>query len=129
MTTELACLVANALWGFLLTMIEIGGKTRVAGARWNAGNRDDEQTFPPWIERTGRALGNHKENFPLFLTAVLVTHLAQRTDAATAWAAIAYVVLRALHGLTYIAGIQRVRSVIFLASLACVFVMLSRLLA
>lgn len=129
MTIELTCLVANTLWGFLLVMIEILGKTRLAGPAWNAGNRDQEQSFPPWIQRTGRALDNHKENFPLFLTAVLVCTLSHHTDRITAAAAIAYVVLRALHGVIYIAGVKGLRSLSYLGGIACVFVLFSRLLA
>ena len=129
MTTELACLVALAVWGFVLSMVEVTGKTKAAGTEWNAGNRESEQKFPEWVERAGRALGNHKENFPLFLTAVVVTHLVHRTDSVTAWAAIAYVGLRVAHGLVYIAGIQKLRSLLFLGSLICVFAIFSRLLA
>lgn len=113
MTTELTCLVLNALWGFALVFIEIQGKTRIAGPAWNMGNRDTAPTFPAWIDRTGRALNNHKENFPLFLTAVLVVHLAGRSNKVTAIAAIVYVIARVLHGGLYIAGVERVRTLLF----------------
>ncbi|MFO0665879.1 MAG: MAPEG family protein [Polyangiaceae bacterium] len=83
--------------------------------------------FPPWIDRTGRALGNHKENFPLFLTAVVVVHLAGRNDKVTAVACIAYVLLRAAHALLYIAGVERWRSRVFTLGVVAVFVVFSRL--
>lgn len=129
MTLDLACLVANALWGLVLVFVEIGGKTRLAGPEWNAGNRDGAPEFPAWIDRASRALGNHKENFPLFLTAVLVVHLAGRSDAISGWAAVAYVIARVGHGLTYLAGITKVRSAMFLAGLIATLTILSRLLA
>ncbi|MDB4940917.1 MAG: hypothetical protein JWP97_451 [Labilithrix sp.] len=128
MTTDLWCLVANALWGLVLVFTEVGGKTRAGGVEWNAGNRDTEPRSPEWVARAGRALVNHKENFPLFLTAVLVVHVAGRADHVSAMAAVAYVILRALHAVVYIAGIPKLRSAMFAASLAAIFVILSRLL-
>lgn len=128
MTTDLACLVANALWGFVLTMIEVTGKTRTAGPSWNAGNRETAPAFPAWVNRAGLALSNHKENFPLFLTAVVVVHLAGRADHVTAIASVVYVVARVLHGGIFIAGIKGLRTVAFVVGLVAVFVVLSRLL-
>jgi uncharacterized MAPEG superfamily protein len=127
MTVDLVCLVVNAVWGFLLVMLEIGGKTRLAGTAWNAGNRQTAPTFPPWIERTGRALANHKENFPLFLTAVVVVHLAGRADNVSAIASAVYVVARAAHALLYVGGVVGARSVAFVIGSAATFVVLSRL--
>lgn len=127
MTTELACLVINALWGLFLVLLEIGGKTRVAGPAWNAGNREEAPPFPAWIDRTSRALGNHKENFPLFLTAVLVVHVAGRADRTSAIAAIVYVVARAIHALLYIAGVRGLRSAAFSVGLLATLTIMSRL--
>ncbi|MCW5833249.1 MAG: MAPEG family protein [Labilithrix sp.] len=127
MTVDLACLVVNALWGLALVMIEITGKTRVAGAAWNAGNREQEPEVPPWIERAGRALSNHKENFPLFLTAVVVVHLAHESDRVSATAAIVYVLARGLHGLLYLGGVKGLRSVAHIVGLGATLVILSRL--
>lgn len=127
MTTDLACLVINALWGLALVLLEIGGKTRVAGAAWNAGNREQTPDFPPWIARTSRALGNHKENFPLFLTAVLVVHVAGRADRTSATAAVVYVVARAVHALLYIGGVRGLRSLAFSVGLLATLTILSRL--
>lgn len=127
MTTDLACLVINALWGLALVFAEVTGKTRAGGTEWNAGNRETEPEVPAWVQRAGRALSNHKENFPLFLTAVVVVHLAHENDSLSAGAAIVYVVARILHGLLYIGGVKRVRSVAFLVGTLSVFVILSRL--
>lgn len=128
MTTELGCLVANALWGLVLVGIEIMGKTRVAGPEWNAGNREQEPEFPAWIERTSRALANHKENFPVFLTAVLVVHLTGQADKVSAIAAIVYVVARAGHGILYVAGVKKVRTLVFMIGTVATLVVFSRLL-
>lgn len=127
MTTDLACLVVNALWGLVLVFAEITGKTRAGGTAWNAGNRDTDPEVPEWVKRASRALANHKENFPLFATAVVVVHLAGRADRVSALAAIVYVAARVFHGILYIAGVKGVRSFAFVAGLGATFVVLSRL--
>lgn len=129
MTINLWCLVANALWGLGLVMLEIMGKTATAGTAWNSGNRDHTPVFLPWVQRAGRALANHKENLPLFAIAVLVVHLAGKADRISAIAAVGYVIARALHGLLYVAGIRKVRTIVWLLGLACNLVLLSRLFA
>ena len=128
MTTDLVFLVANALWGFALVMFEVMAKTRVAGVEWNKGNRETTPELPAWVGRISRALANHKENFPLFLTGVLVVHLAGKNDGVAVIACGVYVVARALHSVVYIAGIQGVRSALFLVGFASTAVLYSRLL-
>ena len=127
MSTDLWCLVANALWGVVLVQAEVIGKTRAAGKEWNIGNRDTEPEWPAWVKRSAKALANHKENFPLFLTAVLVVHLSGAADRTSAIACIVYVIARAVHGLLYIGGVTKVRSVAFLVGAASVLVLLTRL--
>jgi uncharacterized MAPEG superfamily protein len=128
MTLDLACLALNALWGFCLVLLEIGGKTRVAGPAWNAGNRDKTPDVPEWVARAGRALANHKENFPFFATAVLVVHLAGRADRVTGIAAVVYVVARLAHAVVYVAGITGVRSVVFTVGAIATLVIYGKLL-
>lgn len=127
MSTDLWCLVANALWGVVLVQAEVIGKTRAAGKEWNIGNRDTEPEWPAWVKRSAKALANHKENFPLFLTAVLVVHLSGAADRTSAIACIVYVIARAVHGLLYIGGVTKVRSAAFLVGAASVLVLLTRL--
>jgi len=129
MRIELICLVANALWGFGLVFLEVNAKTRVAGLAWNMGNRDDSgPAFPAWIDRCGRALANHKENFPLFLTAVVVAVLTGHVNQVTAAAAIVYAVARALHAMFYIGGITRVRSAVWIIGSLATLTIFSQLL-
>ena len=108
---------------------EITGKTATAGTAWSSGNRSDTPVFPPWVQRAGRALANHKENLPLFAVAVVVVHLASRADRISAMAAVGYVVARALHGLLYVAGVTKLRTVVWLLGFFCNMVLLSRLFA
>lgn len=128
MTVDLACLVANALFGLALVLLEIMGKTRKLGPEWNAGNRDGElPELPPWIDRTSRALQNHKENFPLFATAVVVVHLAGKQSGASAAACVVYAVARAGHGATYVAGVTKIRTLFYLVGLGATLFVFSRL--
>ena len=128
MTTDLWCLVANAIWGLVLINVEAFSKTRIAGREWNLSNRETEPTWPPFVTRASRALANHKENFPFFLTAVVVVHLAGKADRVSALAAVVYVCARAAHGLLYIFGVTKIRSGAFLVGLGSIFVILSRLM-
>ncbi|MEZ4240708.1 MAG: MAPEG family protein [Myxococcota bacterium] len=114
MTVELACLALNALWGFVLVFVEIYGKTRQAGPAWNAGNRANEPEFAAWVGRAGRALDNHKENFPLFFAGVVVVTLAGQADTISAVGAVTYAVARVLHGVIYIAGITGLRTAVWM---------------
>ena len=127
MTTDLICLVLNALWGVVLVQIEVIGRTKTAGRDWNISNREKEPTFPEWVNRATRALSNHKEVFPVFLTAVLVVHVTGRADRVSAIASIVYVVARLAHGIIYVGGITKVRSAAFLAGAAASIVIFSRL--
>lgn len=127
MTLDLWCLVANALWGFVLVLIEIAGKTSAAGAAWNRGNRDASQSFPAWTDRAGRALTNHKENFPMFLTAVLVVQLAGRADRVSGYASITYMTARLLHAALYIGGVTGVRTAVWWGGVLSTLVIFSRL--
>ena len=129
MRIELICLVVNALWGFGLVSVEVNAKTRIAGLAWNLGNREGGPAeLPAWVDRCGRALANHKENFPLFLTAVVVAVLTGHVNQVTATAAIVYVVARALHAVVYIAGITRVRTAVWIVGSLSTLTIFSQLL-
>jgi uncharacterized MAPEG superfamily protein len=127
MTIDLWCLVANALWGWFLVQIEARGKTAKAGLAWNLSNRHEEPEMPAWIHRTRRAISNHKENFPFFLTAVVVVHLAGKADRVSAIASVVYVAARIAHGVLYTAGVTKIRSAAYLTGLVATLVILSRL--
>jgi uncharacterized MAPEG superfamily protein len=125
-TTDLWCLVANALWGWVLVQVEAVGKTRAAGSKWNLSNRDTEPEWPAHVKRAARALANHKENFLLFLTAVVVVHLAGKADRVSAIASIVYLCARVAHGLLYLFGVTKIRSAAYLVGLGATIAILSR---
>lgn len=127
MTTDLWCLVANTLWGWVLIQIEAVGKTRAAGTEWNLGNRDSEPEWPAHVKRAGRALANHKENLLFFVVAVLVVHVAGKADRISAIASVVYVFARLAHGLLYVLGVTKIRSAAYLVGLGATLAIFSRL--
>ena len=62
-----------------------------------------------------------------FLTAVLVVHLTGVADRTSAIACLVYVVARIAHGLIYIAGIPKIRTLVFGIGALAVLVLLTRL--
>ncbi|MEW5316432.1 MAG: hypothetical protein WDW38_007806 [Sanguina aurantia] len=60
------------------------------------------------------------EAFPAFAAAVLVAQFAHANQHSIDALAIAWVVLRLLYGVVYIADLARLRSVVWFAALACV---------
>lgn len=127
MTTDLWCLVANAFWGWVLIQIEAFGKTRAAGTAWNLSNRETEPEWPGYVKRAGRALANHKENLLFFIVAVVVVHLAGKADRVSAIASVVYVFARIAHGLLYVFGVTRIRSLAYVVGLGATIAIASRL--
>ncbi len=103
--------------------------TRDVGAKGNAGPRDD---LPPVSALTGRlkrALANHIENWPLFLTAVVMVHLTDSTGPLTGALALTYAAARALYIPAYAFGWSPWRSVIYMIGLlaSCAMILASLL--
>lgn len=119
MTTELTM----AAWTLVLAFVQIMAfdvaRTRQYGSKWNVGPRDAAMPpLSPVAERLRRAQDNLFETLPLFLGAVLIAHVADRTSGTTAlgaqiyfWARVAYLPLYAL-------GVPVVRSLAWIVSIA-----------
>jgi len=106
-------------WVFLaLTHVPVLAKTRIAGTKWNMGNRETEPEFPSWIARADRAQKNLLENLIHFAPIVLVAHVAHKNNGVTALASLVYLGARVAHGALYAAGVQGARSLAFLTGLA-----------
>lgn len=127
MTTDLYALVGVCLWFMVLTGVPAVGKTRLAGVAWNQGNRDKDPDFPPWIERADRAQRNLIENLIHFAPIVLVAHVAGKHNAITAAGALAFLGARVAHGLLYIGGVTRLRSMAYLAGMGAELLIVSQL--
>lgn len=119
MTTELTMAAWTLLLAFAQIMAFDVARTKQYGSKWNVGARDGQMPpLSPGAERLKRAQDNLFETLPLFLGAVLIAHVADRSSPNTAlgaqlyfWARVAYVPL-------YAFGIPVVRSLAWLVSIA-----------
>ena len=119
MTTELAALA----WGCVLALVHIFAavrvKTRQYGTAWNMGARDEALPPPePIVGRLARAQANFFETFPIFAAAVLIVHVAGLGDEMTALGALLWLGARVVYLPVYALGIPRLRTAIFLVSVA-----------
>jgi uncharacterized MAPEG superfamily protein len=63
---------------------------------------------------------NGFESFPLFAAAVIISHLAGAEQAKIDMLSIAFVLLRLLHGMVYIADWDKLRTLVWSTAAACV---------
>lgn len=78
--------------------------------------KGDDTPLPGWAARAKRAHYNAIENLAPFAALVIVAHLTNATNEATAVAATAYFWLRAAHYVAYTMGIPFARTLIFAGS-------------
>ena len=128
MTTDIICLLALALWSIPLNHIPALGRTAKAGIDWAASNREQSVEGPPWVGRADRAQRNHHDNLAMIAAVILIAQITGQNDGITAYAAIAILVFRILHGVTYIAGISLVRSLSYIGSIVALGVIVWRIL-
>jgi uncharacterized MAPEG superfamily protein len=131
LTTDLRMLVYTSVLAFIIPMAY--GAARVmtpGGAKWGIGNREgDKVAFPAWSMRAERAHANLLENLAPFAILVLVAHLSGQANDVTALAARIFFWARVAHAGVYMAGITRVRTAVFVVSLAAELVILFQILA
>jgi uncharacterized MAPEG superfamily protein len=119
MTTDLLVLG----WGCVLALVHIFAavrvKTRQYGTAWNMGARDEDLPPPePIVGRLARAQANFLETFPIFAAAVLIVHAAGLNDDMTALGALLWLAARVVYLPVYALGIPRLRTAIFMVSIA-----------
>lgn len=129
MTTDLICLLILALWSIPLNHIPALARVSEAGLEWAASNREKAVTGPPWVGRADRAQRNHHDNLAMIAAVILIAQVTGSADAITAKAAIAILIFRILHGVSYIAGFAIVRSLSYAASIVALGVIVWRILA
>ncbi|GAC1624413.1 MAG: MAPEG family protein [Nevskia sp.] len=97
-------------------------------AKFGGGGRDFDNAAPrEYLDRTGgwrkRAHWvqlNGFEAFPPFAAAVIIAHLVHAPQGRIDLLAVAFIVLRILYGLLYMANLATLRSVAWIAAVACV---------
>ncbi|SJM57841.1 Inner membrane protein [Brevundimonas diminuta 3F5N] len=119
MTTELTYLAATLVLALVQVFLPAFARTREFGLSWNAGARDKTpEAHSPVVGRLERAQANLFETLPLFIGAVLIAHVADRTGALTAWGAALYFWARVAYIPLYALGVPYIRSLVWLVSLA-----------
>ena len=117
MSTAYWCVLIAALLPYVWVAIAKG-----AGERYN--NREPRawqaRQDNPRSQRANAAQYNAFEAFAPFAAAVLMAHAAGVDPARIAQLAIAFVVLRVLHGVSYVIGIHMLRSAVWFGGFACV---------
>lgn len=70
--------------------------------------------------RAVAAMNNGYEGFPLFAAAVIIAHTLQGPQDTANLLAMGYIASRVVYGVLYIAGLGTLRSLVWIAGLACV---------
>ena len=115
------CVLAAALLPYAWTVIAKG-----SGKHFD--NRDPrgwmQRQDNPWVARANAAQMNAFEAFPAFAAAVVMAHLAGVDAGRAALLALVFVVLRVLHGVFYVADLDKLRSLAWAGGVACVLALL-----
>ena len=128
MTTELTYLALTLILALVQVFLPAGARTVEFGSKWNAGARDTTPAATrPLTGRLERAQANLYETLPLFIGAVLIAQVADRTGALTAWGAGLYFWARVAYIPLYALGVPYIRSLVWLVSLAGLIMILAAL--
>jgi uncharacterized MAPEG superfamily protein len=129
MTTELTILAWTLVLALLQIFLPAALRNKETGIEYNAGPRDSDG--PPVGVMTGRlrrAQANLFETLPLFIAAVLIAHVADRDGWLTLWGSSLFLAARVLHLPLYAFGVPKVRSLVWLVSIAGLGLLLAAIL-
>ena len=121
MTAELWAVAGVSAIGLALVVAQQLYNDLAKGVAWALSNRED-QDMPAASMRFDRAMRNHIENAALFIPVALAVALAGLGTQTTALAALAFVVFRAGHSLTYALGVTHVRSAFWIGGIVATVV-------
>lgn len=129
MPIELYLLGTAAVLGLVHILWAVNVKTAQYGTEWNMGARDAEMPpLKPLAGRLARAQANFFETFPLFAAVLLGALAADRLGWKTELGAHLYLWARLIYLPLYAAGIPKVRTLVWLVSLAGLVLVLWALL-
>jgi uncharacterized MAPEG superfamily protein len=115
MTIALYCVLAAGLMPFLWT-----GVAKMRGPRYNNVNvRLWQSTLEGAAQRAHAAHLNSFEAFPLFAAAVIVAQMNGADQSHVNSLALSFIGLRVLYGILYLANQASLRSLVWIAALAC----------
>ena len=121
MTIPYLCILIAALLPYIWVAIAKSG-----GPRYD--NRDPRGWMArqdnPRVHRASAAQFNAFEAFAPFAASVLMAQFAGVDAERITWLSIGFVVLRVLHGVSYVANRHRLRSLAWAGAFACVFALM-----
>lgn len=121
MTTAYWCILAAALLPYLWVMV-----AKTSGQRYD--NRDPRSWLArqdnPRAVRANAAQLNAFEAFAPFAASVLMAQFAGVDPARISLLALAFVGLRVLHGVFYLAGVAALRSLVWAGGFGCVIALI-----
>lgn len=116
MTIALWCVLAAALLPFVFT-----GAAKFGGGRYNNRKpREFLEKLEGWQKRAHWTQLNSFEAFPPFAAAVIIAEMLNAAQNKVDALAVAFIVLRVLYGVAYIADRQALRSLIWTAAFGCI---------
>ncbi len=109
----------------LLNLILLDKEQYRANTSYLLSNRDKPIQMPILVQRVSRATANLQETLPLFLTLVILGIIAEENLVALGYA---WLALRVSYLLCYSYGIEKIRSLIWIASVIVLVVMAFKLI-
>lgn len=126
MTIPYVCILIAALLPYVWTAVAKG-----SGPRYD--NRDPRRWLSkqenPRVHRANNAHLNAFEAFAPFAAAVLMAQWAGVDPQRIAWLSVAFILLRVLHGVLYLANKALARSLVWLAGFACMLALMGMAIA
>ena len=119
MTTELSVLAWGCVLAIVHIFVAVRFKTRQYGTKWNMGARDEDLPPPqPVVGRLARAQANFLETFPVMAAALLIVSVADLESRWTEIGALLWLGARVIYLPLYAWGVPKVRTLVFLLSIA-----------
>ena len=118
MTVPFVCVLVAWLLVFVPRMFVAAAQARMPEGYDNAHPRDQQSRLEGWGKRAQGAHLNGFEAFAPFAAAVIIAHLAHASESRATQLAIAFVVLRAVYIGLYLANLDKVRSLVWIAAFA-----------
>lgn len=119
MTIPLWCLFAAAVLPYVWSTGSLVARGKELGVVDNKRPREQLTKLKGWGARANAAHQNAWEALAVFTPAVLVAHVAQADATWSARLAIGWVAFRVLHGIVYLADLDKLRTAAFSGALAC----------
>jgi uncharacterized MAPEG superfamily protein len=120
MTTPFWCVVITMILPIVLSSVGGVFRVRQLGVLDNKHPRQQAARLEGMGARAYAAQQNAWEALPIFGLAVVIAHVAGADAAASATASVAFVIVRVLHAVFYLANLDILRSIVFLVGLVCV---------